>query len=601
MGGKSGPSIDYGAAATAQGEAAKEVTAQQTWANRPVQENPWGTVGWEAQQVIDPGTGEPVTQWKQTTQLADPANEALWAQMNLQNMRSQLGAGMMGALQGQYFTQDEDGNMVYNTPDWSAAGGMMMPGQPIQVGMQATPDLWGHLQWDLPQYQTEGAVRQLDFGGLPGISDPQSAMQNLYGIQDPTGRYGQLPGVDDTSGMYGGLSGIQNTSGMYNDLYGVDDPQWTQQRAEQAYYDRSFGRLNQQLQSEKQALEIKMRNQGLAPGDEAWDSQMMSFDQKYNDAVQNAQNEAIMAGGREAERMHGMQMGMRQQGQSEIGQRFGEQMGLRQQGTSEIGQRYGEQMGRRQQGVGEIGSMFGQQMDMRGMGWDEIQGLAGLQQGIRGQYGQEMMDLGNFANAAAQQDFLQQMAAGSQSFQDVRQAADFQNQARQQTMQERMALSGFNTSQNYQYADYYNKMRQQQLNEYLTQRGFTLNEIQALVNNQQVGVPQFNQFTAASKADTAPILEGAYMQGQQNAANASADNAWMNNLMGGASSIAGIAGMFSDRRLKSNIQKIGERNGVNWYAYEIFGRPQIGVMADEVPWAAITHPSGYMMVDYSKV
>ena len=71
--------------------------------------------------------------------------------------------------------------------------------------------------------------------------------------------------------------------------------------------------------------------------------------------------------------------------------------------------------------------------------------------------------------------------------------------------------------------------------------------------------------------------------------------------MGGLGSIAGIAGMFSDRRLKSNIQKIGQRNGVNWYVYEIFGKPQIGVMADEVPWAAIDHPSGYQMVDYARI
>lgn len=540
MGGKSGPApVDYEGAAIAEGEAAKEVTAAQTWANRPIQENPWGNVNWEAEVVTDPGTGKPVTQWKQITQLADPMNEALWAQMNLQNMRSQLGAGMMGALQGQYFTEGEDGQLYYNSPNWAGAGGMMMPGEPINVSMVNTPDRWGHLQWDIPQYQTEGAVRQLDFGNLPGISDPLANMQNLSGVQD--------------------------TTGMYGDLSQVNDPQWTVQRAEQAFYDRQFGRLNQQQQSERQQLEIKMRNQGLAPGDEAWDSQVQSMNQKHNDAIQNAQNEAIMAGGREAERMFGMEMGRRQQGASEIGQRFGEQMGR------------------------------------RGQGWDELQGVIGMQQGIRGQYGQELLDLGNFANAAAQQDFMQQMQAGAQGFQDTRQAAEFQNQARQQAMAERLGLAGYNTQQAYQYADYYNKLRQQQLNEYLTQRGFTLNEIQALLNNQQVGLPQFNQFTAASKADTAPILQGAYMQGQQNAAIASQENAFMNNLLGGASSIAGIAGMFSDRRLKSNIRKVGERNGVNWYSYEIFGRPQIGVMADEVPWAAVQHPSGYMMVDYSKV
>lgn len=634
MGGKSSPKpVNYEAAAIAEGEAAKEVTAQQTWANRPIQQNPWGTINWDTQQIIDPGTGKPVTQWKQTQTLADPLNEALWAQMNLQNMRSQLGAGMMGALQGQYFTTDENGNMVYNAPQWAGAGGMMMPGEPINVTDQNVPDRWGHLQWDLPSYQTEGAVRQLDYGNLPGISDPLSAMQNLYGVEDPSSMYGQLPGLtdtrgmlgalggitQDTTGMYGQLPGVMQTTGMYGNLYNVNAPQYSINRAEQAHYDRSMGRIQQQFDSERQAMEIKMRNQGLAPGDEAWDSQMMSFNQKYNDAVQNAQNEAIMQGGREAERLYGMEMGLRQQGASEIGQHFGEQMGLRQMGLGEIGQRFGEQMGLRQQGQSEIGQMsaeelarrqqyvdeigarYGQQMGLRGQGWDELQGAIGMQQGIRGQYAGELLDLGNFANAAAQQDFLQSLQAGAQGFQDVRQAAEFQNQARQQALQERMALMGFNTDQAYRYSDYYNKARQQQINEYMTQRGFTLNEIQALLNNQQVGMPQFNQFTQATKSDTAPILQGAYMQGQWNTAQANADNAFMNNLLGGASSLAGIAGMFSDRRLKSNIRKIGERKGVNWYSYEIFGRPQIGVMADEVPWAAVQHPSGYMMVDYRKL
>jgi hypothetical protein len=476
--GKSSPApIDYEAAALAEGEYAKDVTAQQTWANRPIQNNPWGSITWGQDQVIDPGTGKPVTQWTQNTQLAQPLNEALWAQMNMQNSRSQLGAGMMGALKNQYFTEGDDGQMYYNAPDWEGAGGMMTPDAPQYLSLQDMPDMWGHLQWDIPSYETTGQLRQLDYSGLPG----------------------------------------------------VDSPEFTLDRAENATYNRMAGRLEEQFGGEQQALDIKLRNQGLVPGDEAYEAQMRNFNQRKTDAFQTAQNEAIMAGGREAERMFGMQS-----------------------------QR-------------------------------------------RGQYGGELMDLGNFANQAAMNDFQQRMAAGQAGWDATRQAAQFQNQARQQSLQERMGAMGFNNQQQYQYADYYNKMRQQQINEYMTQRGFTLNEIQALLNNQQVGLPQFNQFTQATKSDTAPILQGAQMQGEWNTAQANADNAFMNNLMGGAANIAGMAGMFSDRRLKSNIRRIGERNGVNWYSYEIFGRPQIGVMADEVPWAAVQHPSGYLMVDYSKV
>jgi DNA-binding transcriptional MerR regulator len=379
--------------------------------------------------------------------------------MRMQEHRSELAKGMMQGLTNEYF--DENGNYV--TPDFSGAGGMMMP------GLQDLPDQWSHLQWDIPQFQTTGQVRQLNYGQLPG----------------------------------------------------VDTPEFTLDRAENATYDRMKTRLDDQFNGQRQALEIKMRNQGLVPGDEAWQAQVKSLEQKANDAYQNAQNESIMAGGREAERMFGMQTGR------------------------------------------------------------------------RGMFAGELQDLGGFANQAAMNDFQQRMMAGQAGWDATRQAAEFQNAARAGSAQER-----------YQYADYYNQIRQQQMNEYLAQRGFTLNEIQALLNNQQVGLPQFNQFSQAGRADPTQYLQAAQLQGQQAAANASADNQFMNSLIGGASNVAGMAamgGMFSDRRLKSGIKKIGVRNGVNWYRYTIGGQQQIGVMADEVPWAAFEHPSGYLMVDYRRV
>ena len=63
----------------------------------------------------------------------------------------------------------------------------------------------------------------------------------------------------------------------------------------------------------------------------------------------------------------------------------------------------------------------------------------------------------------------------------------------------------------------------------------------------------------------------------------------------------------SDRRLKSNIRRIGthDKYGIGIYEYEKFGKREIGVMAQEMeqvrPDAVATHPSGYKMVDYNKV
>ena len=64
---------------------------------------------------------------------------------------------------------------------------------------------------------------------------------------------------------------------------------------------------------------------------------------------------------------------------------------------------------------------------------------------------------------------------------------------------------------------------------------------------------------------------------------------------------------FSDARLKENIVPIAQTPGGNKvYSYNFLWdkTPQIGVMAQEVehiPGAVIEHPSGYKMVDYSKV
>jgi hypothetical protein len=69
---------------------------------------------------------------------------------------------------------------------------------------------------------------------------------------------------------------------------------------------------------------------------------------------------------------------------------------------------------------------------------------------------------------------------------------------------------------------------------------------------------------------------------------------------------AAAASSSSDRRLKSDIIKIGQHPlGIGWYEYTIFGRREQGVMADEVlqvkPEAVITGSDGYMMVNYGLI
>lgn len=72
-----------------------------------------------------------------------------------------------------------------------------------------------------------------------------------------------------------------------------------------------------------------------------------------------------------------------------------------------------------------------------------------------------------------------------------------------------------------------------------------------------------------------------------------------------ASTVGGIASIFSDRRLKTEIEKVDEfEDGLGIYRYRYLGRVErhTGVMADEVeklrPWALGPIVNGYSTVNY---
>lgn len=72
-----------------------------------------------------------------------------------------------------------------------------------------------------------------------------------------------------------------------------------------------------------------------------------------------------------------------------------------------------------------------------------------------------------------------------------------------------------------------------------------------------------------------------------------------------ASTVGGIASIFSDRRLKTDVRKVGElSDGLGVYLYRYIGHAaeQIGVMADEVaklrPWALGRRVASYQTVNY---
>lgn len=100
--GKSAKAPDYTAAAQAQAESSREVTEQQTWANRPDQVTPYGSVTWANTPTYDPATGQTLNKWTQNTTLDPKAQAALDSQLSVTQQRSDLAESLTGRMFGEY-------------------------------------------------------------------------------------------------------------------------------------------------------------------------------------------------------------------------------------------------------------------------------------------------------------------------------------------------------------------------------------------------------------------------------------------------------------------------------------------------------------------
>lgn len=148
--------------------------------------------------------------------------------------------------------------------------------------------------------------------------------------------------------------------------------------------------------------------------------------------------------------------------------------------------------------------------------------------------------------------------------------------------------------------------RDRAVNEMVQQRQIPLNELAAMLSGSQVQGPSFVG-TPQSQIAPADIMGATYGSANmdQNAYNqqmaaAAGNRQGLYSLLGSAA--MGGAMKWSDRRLKTDVERIGEFKGLPLYSYRyIWGEPGIGVMADEAkalyPEAVVT-VGGYDMVNY---
>lgn len=212
--------------------------------------------------------------------------------------------------------------------------------RPTQINPWGQVDWTNTPQWDptTNQYINRWTQEQTLDPGLQSALDAQIALQGgrsqlgasmMGDIAADLGsgmdfdRFGSLTNVSSpynvtTEGLTeAGPSDLQRTLD-YTGAAQVGDPEFTRQSAEDSLWNRQKQRLDQQFAGDREALEIKLANRGLRPGDQAWDSAVANENQRKTDAYQGAQAQAMQMGGQEAQRMFDMQSALR-------GQQTGEQ------------------------------------------------------------------------------------------------------------------------------------------------------------------------------------------------------------------------------------------------------------------------------------
>ena len=119
--------------------------------------------------------------------------------------------------------------------------------------------------------------------------------------------------------------------GAYVDPTTGDNPfEWdsqNRQRAEDAAYGRSTSRLDPQFAQREQAMEIKLRNQGLRPGEEAYDNAMGNFNRDRADAYEQARMGSVGTGRMEDQQSYGQAQGTYGTNLQAQQQQFGQQIG----------------------------------------------------------------------------------------------------------------------------------------------------------------------------------------------------------------------------------------------------------------------------------
>ena len=396
-----------------------------------------------------------------------------------------------------------------------------------------------------------GPAVQTSLGQFDALqSAPAVGSFGMAGAVNPS-QYGQAGTVNlgEFGRAQGGVSGPNITSAL--DLSNVArmpiNAGTTGQEA-------ILSRLEPSIQRNRVSTETQLINQGLRPGTEAYDNAIKLLGQQENDLRQQAALQGL-----------NLDLSANQQG-------FGQAL---------------------------AGGQFGNQAQLSGFG-ASLQNQQAANQALAQNINQQLAAQ-QLANQAISQNFGQGSAAQQMANQAIAQNYG-QGLTASQVENARIAQQ-FNQAQ--QAAQFGNTAQQQALAQAIQNRQIPLNEISALMSGSQIQNPQFAAYQGQNIAPP-PIANAAAQQGayDQNLYNQQVGS--YNTNVAGLYSLAGAGARASDIRLKSNIKRLGtHKSGLGIYEYDIFGRHEVGVMAQEAlvlrPDVVLHHPAGFLMVDYGRL
>jgi hypothetical protein len=596
---KAPPPPDYAAAARAQAEESAKAANLQTFANRPDQVNPYGSVSWTPRSEVDPATGQTVTRWSQQTSLNPQMQAALDAQMGLQNQRTQLASSFMDRVRSDFSQpfnfsgmparQEMSGYQTLDTGlgDYGSQLSMNVGPRSVTRGF----DFAG------PQMSVDSRSGQIqstfaDAGGPQMSIDPRTG-EIQRGVQNTTLN-------SDFNAMQGGLARQINQENLQRSLNFADNPAMPVFDA--SYRDRVASDLMQRMspvhERQRAELETNLANRGFQIGSDAYTRALEDLNKRQAGERFNALD---MAGG-EAQRLFNMGMGSRQQafqedvtgGQfanSAAQQAFNQGLTASQFQNAATGQAFQQDMGARQAANQALGQQFNQNLQTGNFANSATQ--QAFQQALNaGQFGNQAqqqlynqaLNRAQFGNQAAQQAFQQDLSAGqfgnqaqNQMFGQRMSMADLANRASQQEFAQDLASQQFRNQAlgqasdlginrmnamnaaraqqqalQSQFAGFQNNLRQQAIQEEMARRGASLNEMNALLQGQNVQMPTFGSFQGASLGQTPNLFGAAQSQYDAEVARVNAANAGRSGLFGGlfglgAAALGGPAGSLGSK------------------------------------------------------